>query len=141
MRHAGGARIPTMRRAALTVLIALAGLLALAQPASAHTVSGVGATNWKTTLIGVSPATPGLSVKVVDTGSDLQVSNTGPEIVVLGYQGEPYLRVGPGGVFENRQSPSTYLNCSRQGCPTPPGLDPTGPPEWRQISSGHTARF
>src|ERR1035441_3724017 len=108
-----GARITTMRRTAVTVLIALAWLLALAQPASAHTVSGVGATNWKTTLIGVSPAVPGLTVHVVDTGSDLQVSNSGREVVVLGYQGEPYLRVGPAGVFENMQSPSTYLNCSR----------------------------
>ncbi len=130
-----------MRRAAITVLIGLIWLLALAQPASAHTVSGVGATNWKTTLIGVEPSPPGLSVRVVDTGSDLEVSNTGPEVVVLGYQGEPYLRVGPGGVFENRQSPSTYLNCSRQGCPVPPGVDPAATPQWRQISSGHTARF
>jgi hypothetical protein len=130
-----------MRRTAVSVVIALASILALAQPASAHTVSGVGATNWKTTLIGVKPAPAGLSVRVVDTGSDLQVSNTGPEIVVLGYQAEPYLRVGPGGVFENLQSPSTYLNCSRQGCPAPPNLNSAGPPEWKQISTGHTARF
>jgi hypothetical protein len=130
-----------MRRGAVSVLIALAWLVVLAQPASAHTVSGVGATNWKTTLIGVSPTVPGLSVGVVDTGSNLQVDNSGPEVVVLGYQGEPYLRVGPAGVFENRQSPSTYLNCSRQGCPAPPDLNSAGPPEWRQISRGHIARF
>src|SRR5450631_1827962 len=73
-----GARMTSMRRTAVTVLIALAWLLALAQPASAHTVSGVGATNWKTTLIGVTPAVPGLRVQVVDTGSDLQLENSGP---------------------------------------------------------------
>jgi hypothetical protein len=139
--EASGATIPSMRRSVLTVLIASAWLFALAQPASAHTVSGVGATNWKTTLIGVNPSPPGLRVQVVDTGSDLQVSNTGPEIVVLGYQAEPYLRVGPGGVFENLQSPSTYLNCSRQGCAAPPNLNSAGPPQWKQISTGHTARF
>ncbi len=130
-----------MRRAALTVLLVLGWLLLQAQPASAHTVSGVGATNWHTTLIGVSPPVPGLHVRVVNTGSDLEVSNTGPEVVILGYDGEPYLRVGPAGVFENTQSPATYLNCRRQGCPVPPGLNPSGPPQWRRISDGHVAVY
>jgi hypothetical protein len=130
-----------VRRAPLTVLIALTWLVVQAGPASAHTVSGVGATNWKTTLIGVSPALPGLRVRVVNTGSNLEVSNTGPEVLVLGYEGEPYLRVGPGGVYENTQSPATYLNCSRQGCPAPAGLDVTGPPQWRRVSSGHVVRY
>jgi hypothetical protein len=130
-----------VRRAALTLLLVVAWLLVQAQPASAHTVSGVGATNWRTTLIGVSPAVPGLRVRVVNTGSDLEVSNTGPEVVVLGYEGEPYLRVGPAGVYENTQSPSTYVNCSRQGCPAPPGLRPDGPPDWRHLSSGHVVRY
>ena len=31
---------------------------------------------------------------------------------MLGYDGEPYLRVGPRGVFENTRSPATYLNRS-----------------------------
>ena len=105
-----------MRRTSLTVLVALLWLLVTASPASAHTVSGVGATNWQTSLIGVHPAVPGLAVRVVETGSKLEVSNTGAELVVIGYDGEPYLRVGPHGVFENLQSPATYLNCSRAGC-------------------------
>jgi hypothetical protein len=130
-----------MRRAAVSALLVLAWLVAQAQPASAHTVSGVGATNWRTTLIGISPQVPGLRVRVVNTGSNLEVSNTGPEVVILGYQGEPYLRVGPGGVYENTQSPATYLNCSRQGCPAPAGLDVAGPPQWRRISSGHVVSF
>jgi hypothetical protein len=99
--------MPGVRRAALTALVVLAWLIVQAQPASAHTVSGVGATNWRTTLIGVNPPVPGLRVRVVNTGSDLEVSNTGQEVVVLGYEGEPYLRVGPAGVYENTQSPST----------------------------------
>jgi len=113
----------------------------MATPASAHTVSGVGATNWRTTLIGLNPAVPGISVRVVETGSRLELTNTGAELVVLGYEGEPYLRVGPQGVFENTLSPATYLNCRRTGCPVPANANPQAPPQWKKISDGHTVRW
>ena len=132
------ARMQRMRRTALTVLIALAWLVALSQPASAHSVSGVGAANWKTVLTAVSPPTAKLSVRVVENGSRLEVTNLGPEIVVLGYEGEPYLRIGPQGVFENEFSPATYLNCSRAGCSVPAQADPTKAPQWKRISAGRS---
>ncbi|HSS11692.1 MAG TPA: hypothetical protein VLL25_17530, partial [Acidimicrobiales bacterium] len=75
---------------ALTVVIALIWLVSLAPPASAHTVSGVGATNWRTTIVGISPPVPGLSGKVIETGSRLELTNHGPEVVIHGYEGEPY---------------------------------------------------
>jgi hypothetical protein len=65
-------------------------------------------------------------------------------VTVLGYQGEPYLRVGPAGVLANLNSQATYLNKSRQGnAPIPPDLptDPNAPPRWEQVSSGHVARW
>jgi len=130
-----------MRRAALVGLITLLWLVSLAQPASAHTVSGVGATNWKTSIIGLSRPVPGLSVRVIEDGSRLELTNHGPEVVVLGYDGEPYLRVGPHGVFENTLSPATYLNCSRKGCPISPVANAEAPPQWKQISSGQTVRW
>ena len=130
-----------IRRTALTVAMTFAALVALAEPASAHTVSGVGATNWKTAITSVEPAVPGLLVKVVEQGSRLELTNRGPEVLVLGYNDEPYLRVGPQGVFENVLSPATYLNCSRTGCPIAPDANPQAPPQWKKISSGHTARW
>jgi hypothetical protein len=130
-----------MRRAALVGVITLLWLVSLAQPASAHTVSGVGATNWKTSIIGFSPPVPGLSVKVIEDGSRLELTDHGREVVILGYDGEPYLRVGPHGVFENTLSPATYLNCSRKGCPVSPIANAEAPPQWKQISSGQTARW
>jgi hypothetical protein len=136
-----GASMPTMRRTTITVVTALIWLVALASPASAHTVSGVGATNWQTTLGTISPAVPGLTIKVVETGSRLELTNHGPEVVVLGYEQEPYLRVGPHGVFENVLSPATYLNCSRNGCPVSSVANPQAPPQWKQISSGPTVRW
>jgi hypothetical protein len=130
-----------MRRALFAGVMTLLWLVSLAQPASAHTVSGVGATNWKTTIIWLRPAVPGLAARVIEDGSRLELTNHGPEVVVLGYDGEPYLRVGPHGVFENTFSPATYLNCSRKGCPVSPIANPQAPPRWKQISSGQTARW
>ena len=121
--------------------MSLTGLVALAPPASAHTVSGVGATNWKTAISAVTPAVPGLTIKVVEQGSRLELTNHGAEVVVLGYNDEPYLRVGPQGVFRNILSPATYLNCSRQGCPIAPEANPQAPPDWQKTSSGQTVRW
>jgi hypothetical protein len=62
--------------------------------------------------------------------------------LVIGYEEEPYLRVGPDGVFENRRSPATYLNRDRQGAsPVPEDADPAAPPDWRRVSSSTTARW
>jgi hypothetical protein len=133
--------MPSMRRTILTAVTALIWLVALASPAAAHTVSGVGATNWRTTLSGISPAVPGLSLKIVESGSRLELTNRGPEVVVLGYEQEPYLRVGPQGVFENVLSPATYLNCSRIGCAVSLAADPQSPPRWKHLSSSQTVRW
>jgi hypothetical protein len=61
--------------------------------------------------------------------------------VILGYDGEPYLRVGPHGVFINALSPAAYLNCSRSGCPVPAIADAHAPPQWEHFSDGQTIRW
>jgi len=128
-----------LRRIGVSVLMAFALLLATAAPASAHTVSGQGATNYRSTLIGVAPSPPGLKVRVVNLGSDLEVTWTGAtQLVILGYQGEPYLRIGPGGVSRNRLSPATYLNATRSLGAIPPFADYQAPPDWVQLSGGRT---
>jgi len=56
-------------------------------------------------------------------------------VVVLGDAGEPYLRVGPAGVFENRRSPATYRNRVRTSPgPAPAQADPAAPLQWRRLS-------
>ncbi|MCU1486222.1 MAG: hypothetical protein JWN67_2968, partial [Actinomycetia bacterium] len=60
----------------------------------------------------------------------------------LGYEDEPYLRIGRDGVFENRRSPATYLNATRTGGEQPPAdatADAT--PRWVRIGDGPTARW
>jgi hypothetical protein len=128
-----GRRLPQAR-----LVLALAGLLVVggAGPAQAHVI-GVGgrASNYRTEDLEVTPPVPGLTVRVLEAGNQLELINhSGQEVVVLGYRSEPYLRVGPAGVYENQRSPSAYAN--RYANPpkrSPTGLDPAAPPRWRRI--------
>ncbi|GIG60118.1 hypothetical protein Lfu02_44900 [Longispora fulva] len=132
-----------MRRLAL-LIAAFAALVVLpASPASAHTVGGVGATNFHTTLSALSPAAPGVRLAVIENGSRLELRNTGPtEVTVRGYADEPYLRVGPDGVYENRQSPAAYLNQSRYAQVTvPPGVSPKNQPDWHKVADEPVYRW
>lgn len=133
-----------MRRTPVTVAIACIWLLAAASPATAHGSGGLASTNYLTRLRTVTPAVPGVTMRVVEAGSRFQLRNdSATDLVVLGYQDEPYLRIGPRGVFENRRSPATYLNAARRDADiTVPGdTDPEAPPVWRRTSSDPVARW
>lgn len=133
----------TMRRIPLTLALALGWLVLLAGPAAAHSAEGSDATNFQTRLLSVTPQIPGLDVEVIEHGNRIQVTNnTGEEVVVLGYDGEPYLRLGPDGVAENLRSPATYLNQDRDAATAVPGsADPEAGPEWASVSDGNVARW
>ncbi|HYV60116.1 MAG TPA: hypothetical protein VFA62_08610 [Acidimicrobiia bacterium] len=122
---------------------ALTAVVVTAQPAAAHGVGGVQPSNFETTVNGTTPRVAGLTVRVIDLGNELELRNdSGTEVFVLGYQGEPYLRVGPHGVFENRRSPATYLNRTRNGqTHVPADADPAAAPEWNRIDTGTVARW
>jgi hypothetical protein len=132
-----------LRRAALTLGLAGVLVLAAAGPAGAHTIGpGTEASNYRTVVRGIDQGAVGLSVRTV-AGDQLQLTNrSDQEVVVLGYRLEPYLRVGPAGVFENRRSPSTYTNRFRTA-PTsiPPEFDPQAAPEWRRVGDGPSASW
>lgn len=121
---------------ALALVFLLPLILAPAAPAFAHDVGGVGATNFRTTLSGLTPPVAGLNLRVIENGSRLELRNaTDGEVVIAGYRGEPYARVGPGGVFVNERSPATYVNASRfSTAPVPPDADPELPAVWRQVA-------
>jgi len=129
--------------AAFAVMCVL-GVVLTAAPASAHTISGPRPSNFRTRIVEIVPAIPGISVRVVDLGSKLEITNrTSTELTVLGYLGEPYLRVGPAGVYENLHSQATYINKGRYGGSVPANVDtsPTAVPEWKKISDGHSVRY
>ena len=133
------------RLARTGLMAALAGLLLVvggAGPAQAHVV-GIGgrASNYRTDILDVTPPIAGLTVRVLEAGNQLELTNrSGREVVVLGYRSEPYLRVGPTGVYENQRSPSAYAN--RFANPPkriPAELDPAAPPRWRRIKKAPEA--
>jgi hypothetical protein len=136
-----------VRRAHVTVAIAYAAVLAFlpapAAPAGAVGSAGAAASNFATRLRAVTPRPPGVDVAVVEIGNRMELVNRSrTDVVVLGYENEPYLRIGPRGVFENRRSPATYLNRNRQASvPVPESADATAPPDWRRISTERTARW
>lgn len=93
-----------------TLLLALFAVVLVAPPVGAHPLGGVEPSNYQARVLAVRPPVPGLTVEVVDAGSRLRLVNTGPrDVVVLGYQLEPWLRVGPRGVFENSRSPTLQM--------------------------------
>jgi len=136
----GGSAWSGRRLGQAGLVVALAGLLLVAGeagPAQAHVV-GIGgrASNYRTEVLGVTPPVAGLTVHVLEAGNQIELSNrTGQEVVVLGYRSEPYLRIGPTGVDENRRSPSAYANrFANAPSRIPQDLDPAAPPEWRRIA-------
>jgi hypothetical protein len=128
----------------LLLLLAVAGaLLGPAAPAAAHGGEAPDATAYRIVVTGISPPAAGLTVRVVEAGSRLELTNdTGRAIEVLGYSGEPYLEVRPDGTYQNVASPATYRNQTLAGdTPVPPGADPHAPPQWRRVSTSTTVRW
>ncbi len=92
----------------------------------------------------VEPPTDAISVTIVGGDAFVRlVVQPGHEVVVLGYGGEPYLRVGADGtVEENQLSPATFYNQDRYGGDVPVGVTAEAalaqPPEWRHVGTGGT---
>ena len=136
------------RRLAIALAVPLLTVpTVFAQPASAHTLTGVQPTNYRSEIVSILPALPRVAVEILDLGRRIRLTNHGRvDVVVMGYQGEPYLRVGPGGVFENIHSPAVYVNKPSPPYATtsttlPPVANPAARPAWRRTSHGTTATW
>lgn len=128
----------TARRTSRLVAVAAAAL-ALAPAAAAHGPTHPG-TGYISNVSAVVPNVLGVSANVLGGDAQLRLSNySGKEIVILGYQGEPYLRFDKSGVFQNMRSPAAYLNRVRYpGTAVPALADPTAPPRWQRVAQGAT---
>lgn len=127
----------------LAVAAGLTAALASGSPAAAHGADAPDSTNYRTSVTAVAPDVEGLSVRAIEAGARLELTNdTGQTVEVLGYAGEPYLQVRPDGVFENANSPATYRNRTLAGDTVPPaGTDPAQPPVWRKVGSQPVVRW
>jgi hypothetical protein len=115
--------------------VAAAALL-VAPPASAHGPAG-GGVGYVSSVAGLQPNVLGVNVSVLGGDDRLRLANySGKTIVVLGYDGEPFLRFAKGGVYENVRSPATYLSRVRdpRQAEVPPSAAARAPASWRRVA-------
>ncbi len=132
-----GAHFRHLGRLVVLLGVGVAVLTTAAAPAYAHGADAPTATDYRVTVTGISPALPGLRIRTVEAGARLElVNHSGVDVEVLGYSGEPYLLIRADGVWQNANSPATYLNESLTGGVAPPAsAGPAQPPAWQQLSS------
>jgi hypothetical protein len=124
----------------MLVTVALAAL-ALCASAAAHTIPGGGANPYTSTVRGIVPPAPGVFAAILGQDDRVWIDDSEHRtLLVLGYQGEPYLRLGRTGVFRNLNSPATYVNQSRYGVgvSAPSSATAKAAPKWQRISRGET---
>lgn len=100
--------------------------------------------DFRSEIDSVRPNVPGVSFEVLSYDADIElVAEDGHEVLVYGYEDEPFARVLPDGtVQKNRRSPSTYLNVDRYAeAPVPEIADPEAPPEWETVDRSGTLRW
>ncbi len=128
-------RRPIGAAAAVVATIALVALVR-ADPAAADPPVP---TDYRSTVDAIEPAADGVRAEVVGGDAFLELTvDRGVEVVVTGYQGEPYLRFRPDGTVErNRRSPATYVNDSRDAvAQVPASADPEADPDWETVGDG-----
>lgn len=122
------------------VLGALLGVLLALMLGGPAFADPAGPTDYRSEIVSIDPPTPTIAAEIIGGDSFLQLeAAAGTEVVVIGYQGEPYLWFrAEGGVLENRNAPTTYTNESRYGGDEiPPYATADADPDWEQIASGH----
>ncbi|NND84897.1 MAG: hypothetical protein HKN46_07085 [Acidimicrobiia bacterium] len=127
-----------MIRRIATVVALMAAVLGVAAPAGADPA---GPTDFQNEILRVDPASDGVGFSIVGGDAFLRAEvEPGVELVVMGYFGEPYLRVLPDGtVEENALSPSVVLNEDRYGTSVEyDRSDAQLPPEWRVVGANGT---
>ena len=115
----------------------LVGVGCAAAVVSPAALADAGSPNYRSKLVAVAPATKGLTIRVVDGDDALELRNaTGRNVMVPGYEGEPYLRfLANGRVEVNVNSPAKYLNEERYGAVTvPKAASATSKPRWQLVS-------
>lgn len=124
-----------LSRLGVAVAVAVGGV---ALPGVVH-ADPAGPTDYRTTVTAVRPPSDVIAVDVEGGDAFLRLSAAaGHEVVVLGYDGEPYLRIRPDGVVEqNRRSYATYYNEERDGRTDVPAIvDNDAEPEWDRVGHG-----
>ena len=121
------------------------GLATVALSAAPAAADPAGPGDFRSEVTGVIPDLEGLSAEIVggDAFLELRVPD-GREVIVEGYQGEPYLRFREDGTVEqNRLSSATYLNDDRKAQVEIPAevqaaMESGADPDWEEVADGGT---
>lgn len=125
---------------ALVALVALvAAWLATAGPADAEVPAG----DTESVVTAVLPHTPEVRVRVLGGDETVRLDvSPGHEVVIAGYQGEPYRRIDADGtVWENTRSPAVGANASRFSTGGGTGADADAEPSWVAIGTGGSTEW
>ena len=100
----------------LAIVTAIFAAVFAVSPGVVH-ADAAAPSDYRTTVLSVSPEVPGLVVTIEGGDSFVRLrAPDGAEVVVFGYAGEPYLLFAPDGtVSQNRLSAATYENEQRYG--------------------------
>lgn len=106
---------------------------------------GARPSNFESVIDSVSPDQDGVTVEIVGGDAFVKVTaDPGTEVLIPGYDGEPYLRIdADGSVWRNRSAPATYLNASRSGdvSELPDSADSAAAADWVRIGSDGTVAW
>jgi hypothetical protein len=134
---------------AIGAAVLLIGLISAAGTSMAEATSSIGVTSgsagdaqyYRSAVAQIQPAVSGLSVVTQSAGSVTLVNRTGKTVTVLGYAGEPYLRVTSDGVDENVNSLSAALNTVAGQTSAPRTSVGSRPTEWHHLTDGSTVTW
>lgn len=126
----------TRRAGVVALILVWAWTVASAAPAAADAPVP---TDYRSTVTDITPGSDVLDVTVIGGDAMLELRvDAGHEVVVNGYNSEPYIRIAEDGtVLENLNSSATYANTDRYGdVDLPRDLDPNAAPDWEQVADG-----
>ena len=134
---------PTLCRAVAMTGLVFGCALGPAGAALAHNGTGGSSSDYRIEIDGWRGDHTGVEVRVVELGNRLELRRTtAASVMILGYSGEPYLRLDASGVAENVNSPAHYLNLDRFASTNPPATaSPDAKPSWMTLSGGSTVRW
>ena len=134
-------RPPTLPRALLAAVLMCGLVMAPAGAAFAHT--GSSTSDYRVEITGWVGDHRGVDLRIIELGNRVELRRTtASTVIVLGYEGEPYLRLDAYGVAENTTSPAHFLNQSRYASSDPPATaSAKAPPTWMTISNADVVRW
>ncbi len=122
------------RRATRAAIGALVGAFAGALVGGVASADAAQPTDFLSRVVSIDPDVAGVEARVVGGDAFIELTvDEGIDVMVLGYEGEPYLHFATDGtVSENVASPAHFLNEARYAAvDVPAGVDAASEPDWQ----------